>query len=236
MSKVGDKIEAPNSNWSFGGDVSKHFDGHVEKSIPFYHEGHDLCAKVSDFFLINGSVCCEIGCSTGQLTSILAERAEGRDVTFIGIDEQEGMIEEARAKCAARKNVSFRLENCLESEIESADLVVSYYTMQFISPRARQWMFDKIYESLNWGGGLLLFEKVRAPDSRFQDMMTSIYTDFKLDMGYSPEEIVSKTRSLKGVMEPFSTQGNIDLMARAGFKDIMTIFKYACFEGYLAIK
>ena len=108
--------------------------------------------------------------------------------------------------------------------------------MQFIPARNRQILFDAIYESLNWGGGLILFEKVRAPDARFQDMMTAIYTDFKLDQGYSSEEIVAKTRSLKGVLEPFSTAGNLDLLKRAGFQDIMTIMKYVCFEGFLAIK
>jgi len=67
-------------------------------------------------------------------------------------------------------------------------------------------------------------------------MMTTIYTDFKLDQGYTSEEIVSKTRSLKGVLDPFSTAGNFDLLKRAGFQDIMTIMKYVCFEGFLAIK
>ena len=45
-----------------------------------------------------------------------------------------------------------------------------------------------------------------------------------------------KSRSLKGVMEPFSTQGNLDMLKRAGFQDVMTIQKYVCFEGFLAIK
>ncbi len=62
------------------------------------------------------------------------------------------------------------------------------------------------------------------------------YDDYKLNEGYSPEEIISKSRSLKGVLEPFSTQGNIDLLQRAGFVVIMTVMKYLCFEGFLAIK
>jgi len=49
-------------------------------------------------------------------------------------------------------------------------------------------------------------------------------------------EILHKQRSLKGVLEPFSTQGNLDLLKRAGFVDIMTVMKWVCFEGFLAIK
>jgi tRNA (cmo5U34)-methyltransferase len=67
-------------------------------------------------------------------------------------------------------------------------------------------------------------------------MTTAIYTDFKIEQGYNADEIVSKTRSLKGVLEPFSTQGNLELLKRAGFVDVMTIMKYVCFEGFLAIK
>ncbi len=51
-----------------------------------------------------------------------------------------------------------------------------------------------------------------------------------------PTSRSAKARSLKGVLEPFSSQGNLDLMRRAGFVDIMTVYKYICFEGFLAIK
>ncbi len=82
----------------------------------------------------------------------------------------------------------------------------------------------------------MFFEKVRANDARFQDITTSLYNEYKLDQGYSAEEILFKTRSLKGILEPFSTQGNIDLLKRAGFVDMITVFKYVCFEGFLVIK
>ena len=95
---------------------------------------------------------------------------------------------------------------------------------------------NNIYESLNWGGAFLLFEKIRGADARFQDIYSSIYQDFKVLQGYSDEEILTKQRSLKGVLEPFSNQGNIGLLKRAGFKDITTIFQWVCFQGYLCIK
>ena len=71
---------------------------------------------------------------------------------------------------------------------------------------------------------------------RFQDIISNIYTNFKIDKGFSPEEIFSKAESIKGVLEPFSTEGNLGLIKRAGFKDIMTIYKNVCFEGFLCIK
>ena len=233
---VGDSIVSENAHWTFGGNVHETFDDHVSKSVPLYSAGHDLAAMASDFFLREDSLCYDLGCSTGQLTKKLAQRTGDRKVRFIGLDCEENMVEHAKKTCAEFKSVEFYKADLLDFEFEKSDLIVSYYMMQFIPARNRQLLFNRIYESLNWGGGFLLFEKVRAPDARFQDMMTTLYTDYKLDQGYKADEIVAKSRSLKGVLDPFSTSGNHDLLSRSGFVDVMTIMKYVCFEGFLAIK
>ena len=146
------------------------------------------------------------------------------------------MVTSSRERCKDYPFVKIELADALEMRFKPCDLIVAYYTIQFIHPKVRQTLVDRIYESLNWGGAFIMFEKVRACDARFQDISTSLYTDFKIKQGYTEEEIVSKTRSLKGVLEPFSTQGNLDLLSRAGFVDVITVFKYVPFEGFLAIK
>jgi tRNA (cmo5U34)-methyltransferase len=235
LTDVGDSISADNAAWSFGGEIPKHFQDHVTRSVPLYVEGHDVIVKLSDFFLSEGSICYELGCSTGELIHKIAIGNRQRGIRAIGIDIEGDMIAYAR-KYWTGTPVTFVHENIVDMDFEPCDLIVSYYTMQFIRPRDRQIVFDRIYESLHWGGALLLFEKVRAADARFQDMMTAMYTDYKLARGYEAEEIVTKARSLKGVLEPFASQANIDMMRRAGFQDIMTVVKYICFEGFLAIK
>jgi tRNA (cmo5U34)-methyltransferase len=233
---VGDNIDAPNASWNFGGDVPLHFDDHVSRSVPLYHEGHDLIIKLSDFFVSNRSVVYDIGCSTGKLVKDLAYHNREKDLKIIGIDVEASMAERAREVTSGIKNIEIIAGDVLDVELKKADLIISYFTVQFIRPRVRQLVINKIYESLNWGGAFIFFEKVRACDARFQDIMSSLYVDYKIDRGYHPEEIVSKARSLKGVLEPFSTQGNIDMLKRAGFVDIMSVMKYVSFEGFLAIK
>lgn len=233
---AGDDIIAENANWRFGGEVAKRFDGHVVKSVPFYNEGHEVVLQLSDFFLKEGSICYELGCSTGALTEKLGKRFLNRGVQFIGLDCESDMVAQAQKKCQDIDIVEVLHTDIIEHDLQKSDLIISYYTIQFVSPKYRQALIDKLYQSLNWGGALLLFEKVRAPDARFQDMMTQLYSNFKISKGYTPAEILGKANSLKGVLEPFSTQGNLDLLQRAGFVDIMTVFKYLCFEGFLAIK
>lgn len=234
---VGNNIRVGNSSWTFSGDTAQSFTSHIRSSIPLYDVGHDLVVQLSDFFVGPNSHVYELGTSTGNLITKVANRQRSKpDAQFIGIDLEDRMIEQARQEHDMPKNVQLFVGDILSWKYEPCDLILAYYTVQFVPPRNRQILIDRIYQALNWGGAFILFEKVRAPDARFQDICSSVYIDFKLEQGFTSEEIINKARSLKGVLEPFSTQGNIDLLERAGFKDIMTVFKHIPFEGFLAIK
>src|SRR5262245_28818672 len=235
-SAVGDGIVARNAAWTFTKEVARSFSSHVSKSVPLYREGHDLLCSLSDFFLGESSVCYELGSSTGTLSAKLARRHLSKGARVTGIETVPEMIAQARAECGELPNLQFVEDDINLHAYEKTDLFVSFCTIQFVPPPIRQALFDRIYERLNWGGAILMFEKVRAPDARFQDYMTSVYVDYKLEQGYTPDEIVAKARSLKRVQEPFSTQGYLDLFKRAGFVDVMSVIKWVCFEGFLAIK
>jgi tRNA (cmo5U34)-methyltransferase len=236
MTQVDTNIQMENAGWTFE-DISEDFDDHVQKSVPLYDEGHDLVCKLSDFFLPDGATVTEIGTSTGVLAEkFLNYNSRRSDIRYIGIDRVESMLDRARSRCAGDSRAQFQNEELATCPLEKSSMVLSYYTMQFINPKVRQELFNKVYESLEWGGAFILFEKVRAPDARFQDIAAQLYIEFKLDQKFNEIEVLGKQRSLKGVLEPFSTQGNMDLLKRAGFVDMMTIMKSICFEGFLAIK
>lgn len=235
--KIDDGVTAKRSAWSFGAGVAEAFPDHAERSIPYYRDGHELICYLSDFFVAPDSIVYDLGCSTGDLLKMLAEYNDHKpDVRWIGLDKEQDMIDQARKTCAGLDNVEFYCEDILTCEFDRPDMIVAYYTIQFIEERHRQALFDRIYQALNWGGAFILFEKVGAPDSRFQDMMSCLYREFKQRSGFSSEEILNKEVSLKGVLKPFSTAGNLGLLERAGFVDVMTIMKYVSFEGFLAIK
>ena len=178
--KVGDDIEVKRASWTFGGEVADTFVDHAAKSIPLYHEGHELVCGLSDYFVQPDGYCYELGTSTGQLIRKLAEHNSHKEgTTWVGLDREETMIEKAREHCAGLPNVELHAEDFFLHDMQKADFIVSYYVLQFVPPRLRQDAFDRIYERLNWGGALVLFEKVRGPDARFQDIANNMYTNFK---------------------------------------------------------
>ena len=236
--KVGNKIKVKNAAWTFNNNVPKTFSKHIKNSVPFYIEGHDICIQLSDFFLKEKSVCYDLGCSTVTLINKISLR-NNKKINFIGIDSVKEMLIQARKENKFKKNsnvISYVNQDFLKMKLKKSDLIISYYTIQFIQPRYRQEILNKIYKSLNWGGGFIMFEKIRASDARFQDIFSITYNDFKLKNKFTPSEIIYKTKSLKGVLEPFSDFGNLSLIKRAGFKDIIPVFQWLCFKGYLCIK
>jgi len=241
MKTTGDNISSENADWKFSGKMVNDFESHVSKSVPIYKRGHELILKLSDYFIKDDSTVYDLGCSTGKLLINLSKHNEKKiNSRFIGIDVEKDMIKYANTQQKKLKinsnKLKFLNKDAVTFDLDNSDFIISFFTIQFIHPKHRQTVIDKIYKSLNWGGAFLFFEKVRYNDARFQDIFTTLYNDYKLDMGYTPEEILNKTRSLKGVMEPFSTQGNLDLLKRAGFKDITTVVTDICFKGFLAIK
>ena len=236
MTQVDTGIHAENAGWSFE-NIADNFDEHVQKSVPLYDEGHNLVCKLSDFFLPPNAIVTELGTATGVLAEKFLRYTKRReDISYNGIDVISSMLDIARKRCSDDARAEFSDDDISTGIIPKSSMIISYYTMQFIHPNVRQDVFDKVYQSLDWGGAFVLFEKVRAPDARFQDIAAQLYIEFKIDQGFDHQEILGKQRSLKGVLEPFSTQGNTDMLRRAGFVDTMTIMKSICFEGFLAIK
>ena len=236
MSSVGNNIKLKRGKWTFAKPkIVKNFNNHILKSVPLYKEGHDLIINLSEFFLKDNAICYDLGCSTGELLKKIDQNLRIKSNKYFGIDNEMNMIKFAKNKNKS-KNIRFINSDISKVKLKKSDLIICYFTLQFIKPKKRVQILKKIYSSLNWGGGFVLFEKVRAPDARFQDIMLKIYDEFKIQNGFKLEEVASKTRSLYGVLEPFSTNGNKQILKAAGFKDIMSISKYICFEGFLAIK
>ena len=84
--------------WKFNEKVSRNFDKHVEKSVPMYKASHEIILGCSDFFLRNGSICYDLGSSTGTLISKLNTRHSDKKIKFYGLDNSEAMIKIAKKK------------------------------------------------------------------------------------------------------------------------------------------
>ena len=134
------------------------------------------------------------------------------------------------------KRVKLYQKSLLDLKFKNVDFITSILTMQFIHTSKRQKAYEIIFKSLKKGGAFLVFEKIRAENSKFEDINTGVYFDFKRSNGFSEEEINQKALSLRGKMECFTSNENTKYLKKAGFSKISNVFKWFCFEGKLCIK
>ena len=236
---VGNKIKTSGTGgFSFKGGTVKYFEEHIIKSIPFFLESHKLISKLSTFFISENSNVYDFGCSTGLASRSIVDGNLNKKFNLYGIDLSKDMIVKAKklSNNNKYKKIKFMYGDVITKKIKKSDLIVSNYFIQFIPPKKRQLVFDKAFKSLNHGGGFIFFEKTRGPDARFQDIFTQLYNEYKSDVGFSEKEILDKSKSIRGYLEPFTEKENFNFLKRAGFKDFVTVFKYYGFQGFLAIK
>ena len=238
--KVGDKIFSERGSWSFNKIKINNFENHINKSIPGYLESHNYIEFLSEYFITDNSLIYDIGCSTGNLIKKISNYNKSKkNIKFIGVEPVEKfrlLFNKNIKKLSKDHKFNFIRSDIQNIKLKKCDLVIMFYTLQFIKPEFRQNIINMIYDKLNWGGGLFLFEKVRGADSRFHDMINYSYIEYKKKVGYTNDEIINKMLSLKGILEPNTSKANHLFLKKSGFKDVSIIYKNLCFEGILAIK
>jgi tRNA (cmo5U34)-methyltransferase len=234
---VDDTISAVPGEWRFDKNVSKAFDSHVHKSVPFYDEIQRMVIELSEYFVRDHSVVYDLGSSTGTTLGLLSSVHAGKaDVQFIGFDLSPSMVKEARKK-VNRPNVRFHHKNLMDAEFSPPpNFLTSLFTMQFLTLAERRALLMRINEGLIEGGGLLIVEKVSAEHSCFEEIWTELYWDFKRRQGLTPEQILEKANSIRGVLKPLTADENIDLLRQTGYSQVEVFFKWYNWAGFLAVK
>lgn len=234
---VDDTISAVPGAWRFDEQVSRAFDAHVRKSVPLYEELQRMVVELSDYFVRDQSVIYDLGSSTGATLDMLAAHHTAKEnAQFIGVDLSESMVQEAQ-KRVQWPNVRFFHKNVLDVEFAPpANFVVSLYTLQFLTLAERRQLLTRVNQGMVEGGALLIAEKTRAEHSSFEDMWLELHWDFKRRQGLTPEQILEKANSLRGVLNPLTTEENIDLLLQTGFSRVEIFLKWYNWTGFLAVK
>ena len=237
MGSVDETISAVLGEWRFDEQVSRAFDNHVRKSVPFYDELQRMVVELSEYFVADGSVIYDLGCSTGETLHRLTEYHAGKEnLQLIGVELSEAMIAEARRKVTSPK-VRFRRTNIVELDFSPRPhLVTSLFTLQFLRLAERRQLLDRLGQTLVEGGALLLVEKTRGTSSAFEDMWTELYWDFKRRQGLTAEQVLEKAASLRGVLNPLTPQENVSILQQSGFTRVEPFFKWYNWTGFLAVK
>ncbi len=215
------------------------FDDMVGRSVPFYEEIQRMTGEMAADFAVPGTNLYDIGCATCTTFRFL-DPVVHPEVTFVGVDNSQDMLDKAREKLAGSgfarpyRLVEADLNNGLI--IENASVVVMILTLQFVRPLYRDRVISSILRGMNDQGCLILVEKLTFPDSMLNRMFIKYYYDMKRRSGYSDMEIAQKREALENVLIPYRLDENRELLTGQGFKHFEEFFRWYNFCGMVAVK
>ncbi|MFK2821122.1 methyltransferase [Flavobacteriaceae sp. LMIT009] len=222
-------------DWKFDEHVSVIFDTHVKRSIPCYSQIQELIGIMSKTLLSDNSLVYDLGTATGNIIRSIHNENEKKNIKYIGLDKSLPMIRKAKAKCSNIKNATFYNDEVESFNFQAVDLVVAAFTLQFIAPKKRQSLVQKIYNRLKPRGHFILCEKITFERPDEQEFYMNVHESWKQNH-FTKEEINTKKERLKNVMLPFSLGKNLELLNNAGFIHTNVFFKWSNFVCILASK
>ena len=222
--------------FAFNETVANVFQDMISRSVPGYALLLHMIGLYADIFIQPGSRIFDLGCSLGEATLVIADRAKDIDCEIIAVDNSAAMINKCEQLPDSFKKIEWRCEDIRQTEISNASMVVLNLTLQFLPPEERPALLQKIFQGLNPGGVLVLSEKVVFDDPTENERMVQLYQGFKKTMGYSDLEISQKRNALENVLIPDSEQQHLQRLDDAGFDEIYQCFRSFNFISYLAIK
>jgi tRNA (cmo5U34)-methyltransferase len=227
--------------FAFDAGVARVFDDMAARSIPLYAEVTQAAVDWTLRHYRDGTAVYDLGCSTGTaLAAIGRALAQGnRRARLVGVDTAEPMLAAARSKLAplaALHDVTLSQRDAADVEIRQASVVIVNYTLQFLPPAQRRTVLERAHAGLVPGGVLLVSDKLASGSERMQETLVELYERFKERQGYSRMEIERKKAALRGVLVPLTFQGEMELLAAAGFRGCEPVLAWNNFVTMVAVK
>lgn len=216
-------------------DHATQFDEHITSSIPGYLALRSECVTLSQRFIQDGTKVLDIGCSTGQFLASVHDHngAFHRDVEYVGVDIEPKFS--GHWQLLQKPDLHFQVADVRTIPLEGLSLISSQFTVQFLPEKDKRPLLEKVHAGLVTGGALVIAEKVLASSARLQDALVPPYYDFKREC-FTPEEILNKERSLRGVMTCWSEDELKEALAAVGFREIQSFWSSFPFKAFVAVK
>lgn len=224
--------------FSFDAEVSAIFPDMARRSIPLFYETHDLHARLCKPWMDGeGPVSVlDVGASRGAFLKALAHHnpaAASPSAQVEAWDISADMCDHLR------RDFPWVTVHHLDASdpavrLGTYDIINCTYVLQFIRPERQVSTLMRLVKALNPGGVLFLGQKmsVFGPAGR---LLHAEYIQFRIDQGYTREEIEAKTKALAGSMNTMPDDVLRSYLHKSGLVTNETS-RWTVFNNYMCTK
>ena len=128
------------------------------------------------------------------------------------------------------------LADIADYNYQKHSVAVLNFTLQFIPLAVREKTIKSIADNMVSGGALILSEKITFPNPQQQQLLTTMYENFKRANGYSELEISQKRDALENVLIPETLDTHKSRLLDSGFTSVEVWFQCFSFASLVAIR
>ena len=230
--------------FEFDAEVAAIFPNMARRSIPNYDAFHKLHAEIAARWFISDSQnakVLDIGASHGAFFReldqfCLTETEDLPVVQYTAIDNSASMcahlrhnFPDANVICGSITGDAF-----MTMEENLYDVINCTYVIQFIEPAKQVAVLDKIGRMVRPGGMLILGQKDKHSGATGH-MMQQQYIRWRIDNGYTQEEVDAKTKALKNSMWPMDMV-ELKTHLHRNFREVTETSRMFMFSTLIALK
>lgn len=187
------------TDWTFKRtEVASEFNKHVREQLPWYELVSGAVAHIGRHYIPEHGRIYDIGCSTGNISQLLADTLKTRKATCIGIDNSEQMLK------IWDGYGTIELADATTYEYEQHDLAILFLVLMFTPISKRQTLLQRLIETSKPGGAIIIVDKLEAPNGYLGTILHRLTIAGKVATGTTSEQIIQKELSLSGVQRPLS--------------------------------
>lgn len=223
----------------FDKDVAAVFDDMIERSVPGYRITISMIGLLAERYSQANSLCYDLGCSLGAATLAMRKNIKQPGCSIIAVDNSEPMIKKCRTRIEAdtyQVPIKLICADIQDVVIEKASIVVLNFILQFIEPKKREALLNKIFSGMVPGGVLILSEKISFDNKQVEKLNIEMHHAFKRAHGYSDLEVSQKRTALENVLIPETVETHQQRLKNAGFSTSTVWFTCFNFMSIAAIK
>jgi tRNA (cmo5U34)-methyltransferase len=212
-------IEIPD-NWTFKSDqVAAGFDAHVREQLPWYEWATSAVAHICRHYVAEGGMVYDLGASTGNIGSALADTINARGAQLVAIDNAQHMVDRytGPGTCICADAARF--------DFQPFDVAVCFLFLMFLPVAGRRELLARLRSAAKPGACIVIVDKCEPIGGYVGSVLSRLALAEKLRAGVHPEQIVRKELALAGVQRPVT-------VAEVGV-DAIEVFRFGDFAGWV---
>lgn len=226
--------------FEFDAEIAAIFDDVATRSIPNYREAHAAHARMLAKWIKPGVTILDVGASRGGFIAALREEYDSHwsagSMEIDAIDNSPDMCAHLRRDFPSVHTECLDLASAqfLSHPQKQYDVLCVNYVIQFIEPRHQMHVLRVLMNMVKVGGVLILGHKAKHYGFA-GDVTHEEYIRWRLNNGYTREEIYAKTRALRNSMWPLD-HGVLMRELKMNFSEVEETYRFMQFVTLFAVK